>query len=47
MRVLLKDTPAKGAPGISQLFGRAQAELAGDLLQLTLPPQSLSIFVLQ
>jgi glycosidase len=47
MKVSLKDTPAKGASGISQLFGRAQAQLAGDMLQLTLPPQSLSILVLQ
>jgi len=45
--VSLKDTPAKQATGISPLFGGAQAELAADHLKLTLPPQSLSIFVLQ
>jgi len=47
MNVSIKNTPAKGASGISQLFGSAQAELAGDALKFTLPPQSLSIFVLQ
>ena len=45
--VSLKDSPAKQATGISPLFGGAQAELGEDHLKLTLPPQSLSIFVLQ
>jgi neopullulanase len=43
----LQDTPAEAAAGISKLFGDAQADLAGRQLKLTLPPQSLSIFVLQ
>jgi neopullulanase len=43
----LQDTPAEAAAGISTLFGGAQADLAGQQLKLTLPPQSLSIFVLQ
>ena len=47
MNVSLKDTPAKGLPGASLLFGEAQAELSGDRLNLTLPPQSLSILALQ
>lgn len=47
MNVALTDTPAKGTSGISPIFGSAQAELAGDVLKFTLPPQSLSIFVLQ
>jgi neopullulanase len=47
MTVPLKDTPAKGTSGIAPLFGGAQADLGGDQLKLTLPPQSLSILVLQ
>jgi glycosidase len=47
MNVSLKDTPAQRATGISPLFGDARAELGGNQLKLTLPPQSLSIFVLQ
>ena len=47
MNVSLKDTPAKGITSVSPMFGEAQAELAGDQLKLTLPRQSLSIFVLQ
>jgi neopullulanase len=47
MTVPLKDTPLKGASRIVPLFGGAQADLAGDQLKLILPPQSLSIFVLQ
>jgi glycosidase len=43
----LKDTPAKAAAGISTLLGEAQADLAGQQLKLVLPPESLSIFVLQ
>jgi glycosidase len=45
--VPLKDSPAKQATGISPLYGNARAELGGDQLKLTLPPQSLSIFLLQ
>jgi glycosidase len=47
MSVPIKDTPAKGASGITRLFGGGQAELAGDQLKLILPAESLSIFVLQ
>jgi neopullulanase len=43
----LQDTPAEAAAGIATLFGGAQADLAGQQLKLTLPPQSLSILVLQ
>lgn len=45
--ISLRDTPAEAAAGISPLFGEAQADLAGETLKLTLPPQSLSIFALQ
>ena len=43
----LQDTPAKGAAGLAPLFGEAHAQIsAGDHLELTMPPQSLSIFLL-
>jgi len=47
INVSLKETPAKGFTSISAVFGDGQAELGGDQLKLTLPPMSLSIFVLQ
>lgn len=43
----LQGTPAKGAAGLAPLFGDAHAQIsAGDHLDLTMPPQSLSIFLL-
>jgi glycosidase len=45
--ISLRDTPAEAAAGISTLFGGGQADLAGETLKLTLPPQSLTIFALQ
>ncbi len=45
--ISLRDTPAETAAAISPLFGEAQADLAGETLKLTLPPQSLTIFALQ
>jgi neopullulanase len=47
LTVMLRDTPAASAAGISTLFGEAQADLAGQQLKLLLPAQSLSIFALQ
>jgi hypothetical protein len=45
--VPLQDTPAKGAVGLTPLFGDAHAQIsADDHLELTMPPQSLSIFLL-
>jgi glycosidase len=46
MTVPLVDTPLKGVSGIVSLFGGAQADLAGEQLKLTLPPESLSVFLL-
>jgi O-glycosyl hydrolase len=43
----LQDTPAETATSIFTLSGEAQADLAGQQLKLTLPPQSLTIFALQ
>jgi neopullulanase len=46
VRIPLNDTPAQRTAEISLLFGEAKAELAGTEVHLTLPAQSLSIFVL-
>jgi len=47
LTVSLQDTPAKGAAGITNLYGEAQADLAGEQLGLEIPAHSLSIFQLQ
>jgi neopullulanase len=47
LTVMLRDTPAASASGISTLFGEGQADLAGQQLKLVLPPQSLTIFALE
>jgi neopullulanase len=46
LRIPVNDTPAQRAVGISLLFGEAKAGLAGSELRLTMPAQSLSIFLL-
>jgi glycosidase len=46
LRIPLNGTPAEKMAGISLLFGDAKAQLSGHEIQLTLPPQSLSIFSL-
>lgn len=45
-RILLRDTPAENAGGVSTLSGSASGQLTGRDLRLTLPPQSLSILQL-
>jgi neopullulanase len=47
LTVMLRDTPAASAAGISTLFGEGQADLAGQQLKLVLPAQSLTIFALE
>jgi len=47
LTVSLEDTPAKAAAGITTLFGEAQADLAGQQLQLEMPAHSISIFQIQ
>jgi neopullulanase len=42
----LKDTPAEKTLSLTRLFGEAHGKTADGALQLTMPPQSLSIFVL-
>lgn len=46
LRVSIADTPASGSAGAEVLFGDGQARVAGSELQLALPAQSLSIFLL-
>ena len=47
LNISLGDTPAQDAAGAAMLFGNAQADVSAHTLHLRLPPQSLSIFVLQ
>jgi hypothetical protein len=46
MKVPLKDTPAQSAAGVKVLLGDAHAKFIDGDLQLSMPPQSLSIFLL-
>jgi neopullulanase len=46
LHVPLQDTPARGAAGLTPLFGQATAKIAGSEAVLALPPQSVSIFLL-
>jgi neopullulanase len=46
LHIALNDTPAQSAAGISLLFGGSKAELGRNDMHLTMPAQSLSIFVL-
>jgi glycosidase len=47
LNISLRDTPGEAAAGSATLFGEGQADLAGQQLKLVLPPQSLTIFLLQ
>jgi neopullulanase len=46
LTVPLADTPAQKTAGVVPLFGEAHAKIANGSLQLAMPPQSLSIFLL-
>jgi neopullulanase len=46
LRVPVTETPAQKAASVTSLFGEAKAELAGKEIRMTMPAQSLSIFVL-
>lgn len=46
LRIPLNETPAEKVAGISLLLGDAKAELSGHEIRLSLPAQSLSIFLL-
>jgi glycosidase len=47
MRILTKDTPAQQAAGVSLLLGKAQATVKQHEISITMPAQSLSIFLLE
>jgi glycosidase len=47
LRVPVSDTPAQRAAELTTRFGEAKAQLAGNEIRLSLPAQSLSIFVLE
>jgi glycosidase len=44
--ISLTDTPAQKSLSTTSLFGEARAKITGTNLQLSMPPQSLSIFLL-
>jgi glycosidase len=46
LRVPLADTPVQRAAAIGLLLGEARAALAGGEIRMTMPAQSLSIFLL-
>ena len=46
MRISVSDTPAQGTAGAISLFGSATAQVTHGEIHLSLPPQSLSIFLL-
>jgi glycosidase len=46
LRISLSDTPAQGAASVALLFGDAKADLAERGIRITIPGQSLSIFLL-
>jgi glycosidase len=46
MKIALKDTPAQGTAGLIPLFGEARGQITDSDLELTMPAQSLSIFLL-
>jgi neopullulanase len=46
MTIPLQNTPAQGALALVTLFGEARGKIVDGDLQLTMPPESLSIFLL-
>jgi neopullulanase len=46
LKISLQNTPAQGALGLVTLFGEARGKVVDGDLQLAMPPQSLSIFLL-
>jgi glycosidase len=45
LKISLKDTPVQGAAGLNILIGEARGRIADSQLELTMPPQSLTIFL--
>jgi glycosidase len=46
LRIPLQDTPVQSAAGVASLFGDASAKLVGHEMHINMPPQSLSMFIL-
>jgi neopullulanase len=46
LKIPLHDTPAKGAAGFTLLFGQAKADVLNGEARVTVPSQSISIFLL-
>lgn len=46
LKISLRDTPAKGMAGFKSLLGQAKAEVFGSEARVTVPAQSISIFLL-
>jgi glycosidase len=45
LKIPLKDTPVQGAAGLTTLLGEARGKIADSQLELSMPPQSISIFL--
>jgi len=45
LKIPLKDTPMQNAAGLTALLGEARGKIADSQLELSMPPQSLSIFL--
>jgi len=45
LKIPLKDTPIRDAAGLTTLLGEAHGRIADSQLELALPPQSLTIFL--
>jgi glycosidase len=45
LTIPLQDTPVQGAVGLTTLIGEAHGKIAGSHLELQMPPQSLTIFL--
>ncbi len=45
LKIPLKDTPVQGAAGLTTLIGEARGRIADSQLELAMPPQSLTIFL--
>ena len=45
LKIPLSDTPAEGAAGFTEIFGLAKADVRGREVHLSMPGQSLSIFL--
>jgi len=45
LKILLKDTPVQGAEGVKILLGEAHGKIANSQIEVSMPPQSLTIFL--